>query len=86
MYISISWRLSKDGCVAQHTVVQCTLRLQEISIHTQQLNTKRSTGTGISYLVFNTILQKYSTNIALQDLDQRTHVIKLNATSEKNSL
>lgn len=37
MYVSVSWRFSKDGCVAQYTVVQCTLSLQdisEISVHT----------------------------------------------------
>jgi hypothetical protein len=39
MYVTISWRLSKDSCVAQYTIVQCALSLEEISIHTQ-LNTK----------------------------------------------
>jgi hypothetical protein len=33
MHITVSWRLSKDGCVAQHTVVQCTLCLEKVSVN-----------------------------------------------------
>jgi hypothetical protein len=42
MHIIVSWRLGKDGCVAQYAVVQCTLCLEKkVSVNRNTLQQRK---------------------------------------------